>query len=395
MTTIVLFLAAQSDLWQMDSEKAVDKVIERMRQSLDERRSACQSLIVLQLIRPEVAEAIRARIKTEEDGRVRARLEWVLEQNQWKAERDYAAPPLEDYVLHGDLFIGRPQNGAVSGYSLKTGQQIWTSVQDRFCMTAPIGVGPEHVLVWTNNNVIQCLEAKTGKLCWNAAAPYTGERPMICAGAWIHRRDGLSAHDLKSGRVRWNLQVSPRTVTPGVKRLFVTDDAKGLTALDPETGKAVWTAELPFLGATIVSGGSRVYAIVAGTIVAYDEAVGQKLWTMGETGTLPDCVSATEEAMFAVDTSQNLHCIDPVRGKILWTKPRESGVTNEWRRRPAVVMGPVVFVNLPQGGLSVARFDNGEAIKGIEGIQKGWVFGRQGPHVIVWENLRLLYYRLQ
>ena len=88
----------------------------------------------------------------------------------------------------------------------------------------------------------------------------------------------LAAIDVPSGKQRWERAVAEAQAAKVGDVVFVRH-GKTVERLDPATGKAAWTVELPIGGFQIAAGPGHVFVRDAAKIIALDPATGKTQWT--------------------------------------------------------------------------------------------------------------------
>jgi len=120
--------------------------------------------------------------------------------------------------------------------------------------------------------------------------------PPVMADGKVFAMDGeahVSAHDARSGRRLWEVDVRPKGrddrrdrdaygggVAYAGGKLFVTSGYRLITALDPKTGRTLWTTrtDAPLHGAPNVSNGRIFTVTLDDQLLVFDADKGQQLW---------------------------------------------------------------------------------------------------------------------
>lgn len=195
---------------------------------------------------------------------------------------------------------------------------------DRVYAVTRVQVGPERAD--PGGHTLQARDRSTGELRWSVRLPQRPSAPAVRGEGVLVRSGGeVYAFDRRDGDERWTrtLDVAGRVV-PTADRIYAWGGT--LSALAPD-GTAVW--DRSFDEHVVVPpavGPAGVYVgLLGGTVVALDPATGRTLWTAetprgdDESGSLSPLVStvvATDCHVFVV-TDGDVFAFDPA-GEFRW-----------------------------------------------------------------------------
>jgi outer membrane protein assembly factor BamB len=169
------------------------------------------------------------------------------------------------------------------------------SGQDPVSYSAPVIAG-EKLVFGSDRFGVVALARKNGKQLWRRnlsggvlAQPLVGDNKIVYAGT---DTGFLYALGLEGGRELWKIDLGAPvhgTFLLAFQRLFVGTSDEALHALDPATGKVIWTYRRPAFGGTSVRGGGN------------PSAINGKIWMGFSDGTL----LALNPETGAVETERN------------------------------------------------------------------------------------------
>lgn len=227
----------------------------------------------------------------------------------------------DEYAVIGN------SSGAVLCYSLKDGLQLWSYKTGSTVYSTP-DASEGRVVVGSSDKNIYCLEIKTGKVAWKFAtgAPVVAAAAIHDGIAYIGGSDGIfRAIDLSSGKLKWEytgvggfvetkplidngkvifgawdtflyalnsndgslawkwsngnagILYSPAACWPvaATGKVFIVGPDRFMTAIDAETGQAVWRSNRYQVRECIgiSEDGQRVYArCMTDTVVAFSSS---------------------------------------------------------------------------------------------------------------------------
>ena len=198
---------------------------------------------------------------------------------------------------------GSPGPTATSG-----GRGAWKSTAD---MPAPVTDGTVVAGVTRNNNRVQAVDATTGRALWDVPLP-------LAAGATPGGALGTAGPVLLAAPGA-PLVVSLTATTPG-SGLTPASTGPVATALEPSTGRTLWTAPGPanlLDGAAVLTGTTGVDRAGA-TATALDPVTGKARWTRpGEATGLDGGVAVLSSSDAGISTV--LTGTDTATGRALWS----------------------------------------------------------------------------
>ncbi|MEU9156558.1 serine/threonine-protein kinase [Streptomyces sp. NPDC048417] len=169
---------------------------------------------------------------------------------------------------------------------------------------------------------------QTAPVAKGAATPQcaTGEGKLFCTETSV-----AFALDTVTGTVLWRHSVAdahwsrPPVLSGGLVQL-VTDEARHVTALDPDSGKSQWQRDLPENKGMKYAGDMLLLARADGTVTGVDSATGATKWSRptGDHGTpridfFPsDPSSAYVTSSSADGASTQVTAVDPATGDVRW-----------------------------------------------------------------------------
>jgi len=187
-------------------------------------------------------------------------------------------------------------------------QGAWTSRVD---LPVPVTDGTVVAGVARNNNRVQAVDATTGRALWDVPLP-------LAAGATPASEMGTAGPVLLAAPGA-PLVVSLTATTPG-SGLTPASTGPAATALDPGTGRVVWTAPGPanlLDGAAVLTGTTGVDT-AGSTTTALDPATGKTRWTRpGEAVGLDGAVAVLSLSDAGISTL--LTGTDTTTGRALWS----------------------------------------------------------------------------
>jgi outer membrane protein assembly factor BamB len=186
-------------------------------------------------------------------------------------------------VVAGDLVYVATQEGHVSAFSTRTGDEVWHYRNDNLLFGSP-AVANGIVVIADEAGVVTAIEADSGRELWQeTTAGEAFATPAIAEGVvYVVTNDPLLvALDLRTGDQRWQRAVggqSSPAIGDGV--VFLGGDDQSLRAVDAKTGEVRWSSPLGYVirsSATIVD---RAVLIGSGpTLNVLNRRDGSALWT--------------------------------------------------------------------------------------------------------------------
>lgn len=311
-------------------------------------------------------------------GKPLAALDTASGKVKWSLE-DGAIPGAPMLVANGTLYLASSKyDGSVIGYDPSGGKETWRSRLGKgYRQPRPIAVDDKQVYVIaeileddgsSETNVIAALDSRTGRLAWKEQRDFGTEQNGIHARVqggrlvytdfkknltvrdtatgqqvWTHKTGKtnygffavhedlvivpqgrkLQAFRLSDGSVKWSVETErfgtfkEPAVLDGV--LYVADSTRTLHALDPRTGKEVWTstaladADL-HVPQQYVKVGDVLYGATKldkrGGVIAMDAGSGAVRWAFNDgTGDHHAWLVATDGKQVFALHGKKLHCL--------------------------------------------------------------------------------------
>lgn len=191
--------------------------------------------------------------------------------------------------------------------------------------------------------------------------------PPVMADGKVFAMDGqahVSAHDAKTGRRLWEVDVRPKGrddrrdrdaygggVAYADGKLYVTSGYRLITALDAKTGRAVWTTRTdePLHGAPNVADGRVFTVTLDDQLLVFDVDKGQQLWNY-QAIIEPARILAASSPAISGDTvvtgfaSGELVAQSARNGNDLWTQPLSQSNRNNALSEIRDIAGrPVIY----------------------------------------------------
>ena len=238
------------------------------------------------------------------------------------------------YVPGGD--------GVLRALKADTGALLWSYDCGEELVTVPV-LAEDRVMVASQSATLFAVNAADGKWAWQyRRTPPAGfilrgaSTPVVREGiVYLGFSDGhAAALEAKTGGAVWDRVLSTGTQfidvssTPGFDaggHLIVASYKDGLFALDAKTGDTVWQSTGLGLAYVVVRGGV-IFAAGEDRIAAFSSETGKNIWTTQ----LPDRAGqqpAFASGLLLVPTGKALLFMDPVTGKILRRFDPGKGVT--------------------------------------------------------------------
>jgi outer membrane protein assembly factor BamB/Icc-related predicted phosphoesterase len=154
-------------------------------------------------------------------------------------------------VSEGVVVFGNVGN-AIYGLDAVTGKRLWT-VRTSEPVLGAVSIKGDTAYIGASDSTFRAIDIHSGKVRWayRGVNGYIVTKPLVTAdqvifGAWddtlyaLNRRDGSLLWKWAGGRP--GMHYSPASVWPVAAhgKVFITDPARAMTAIDIETGRTVW-----------------------------------------------------------------------------------------------------------------------------------------------------------
>ena len=246
-------------------------------------------------------------------------------------------------IVDGVVYAGtRDENGegdsVLRAVDLRTGRLRWEFPVASSVHGTP-AVADGTVYVPSLRGTLYAVDAGTGELRWKVE-PEAPEPPLNL------RSYSYYSPAVADGKVLWAHQTRHGKASRGL-----------LTALDPDTGAAIW--EAPMTGATMSDGtpavaDGRVYVgnETADRVIAYDLQTGTQLWTAtARLGGWQDAAPTAVGGRVFIGSNNRVIARDAATGADLWThqSPDASWVPGNATPSAPAVDGDTLYMGFPDG----------------------------------------------
>jgi outer membrane protein assembly factor BamB len=247
------------------------------------------------------------------------------------AEPPISGPVLADGAVH--IFGG---DGVLHAIDAATGVGRWRS-------TTPIA-GPSNasatngaIFVGTADGALVAIDAATGDEMWRLEVSRTGGQVASAAVAsgivYAGSAGGrFVAVDAADGSVVWEFDTGAAiagttVVADGIVYLFGTaDDGTGvLVALDETTGAERWRIDRPVFTPAVANGVAYAGSERIG-VFALDPGTGRELWTFPVSGPARPLAVADDVVYVPADLEHRIYALDAATGAELWRYDVDSGI---------------------------------------------------------------------
>ncbi|HJV91217.1 MAG TPA: PQQ-binding-like beta-propeller repeat protein [Holophagaceae bacterium] len=200
----------------------------------------------------------------------------------------------------------------------------------------------------------------TGALRWAAALPGASEvHPLVMGNRVVAGGDGqLTMLDLETGRTVWISRTPRRASFESAQliedRLFVRT-AQELLALDPVTGRVLWTQEAPGCSLLVGAGDRIAFTLPRGTfnptewVVAYNARTGERAWEREADEARQPWIQG---GRLLINAKEELQALDLMTGTALWRRDLTGALL-----LPLRVQGEAVLaLHRARGGTRLAAY---------------------------------------
>lgn len=239
------------------------------------------------------------------------------------------------------VYAGDAAIGPVRALDLQTGAEQWVYENSSARPDGPVTVADGTVYLVTDER-LTAIDLQDGAERWQSSelgrVPWSNE-PVAVSGrhAYVWTESGrLYSLERSTGEIDWSVQFgdgTPKTVTAGSDRLFITDSTlpdNSLVALSLDDGSEMWRFETGGGPEPCAVADGHVYVSNQSSTYALDVATGKSEWETDAWGP----VSVTDTTVFV--GNRPVTALDRTDGSRRWT------VDVECDQRP-VVVDDVIF----------------------------------------------------
>ena len=199
--------------------------------------------------------------------------------------------------------------------------QLFEATADNDSMITSVMADEDSVILGTDAGNVVCMSPDKARRLWQFDAAGAIAGPVV--------RDGMSVYfaskdtnvyrvdmtDLQARRLVWKYQVAgvPETA-PRVtqKAVYQYVRGKGVTAIDKQSGKLLWS--LPDALELLTEAQGKVYTIAKKEkLVLMDNATGKVLHSASLRGVTKYAVNSVDSKMYIGDRRGRIMCIEPIR----------------------------------------------------------------------------------
>lgn len=244
-------------------------------------------------------------------------------------------------ALGTDAVYVADYDGKVSAYALDTGKRLWrTKIREN--ITGATGFGGDSVYVGTLKGGVYAFDASSGEQSWKAEissevlAPPVGDGVVVVAKSTDGKLFGLDATD---GEKVWLYQRTVPTLSlrgtsaPVIfQNVVLSGFASGkLTANDLATGRVLWEISVAYPSGRseidrlvdvdarpLINNGVLYTAAYQGQVNAISLRTGRKVWTR-KVSTFED-MATDGRYLYIVDNDSRVRALDMQTGQPVWTQ---------------------------------------------------------------------------
>jgi len=279
-------------------------------------------------------------------------------------------------IVDGVAYVGTrdedgEREGGVRAVDLQTGRELWSFETPSSVHGSPAVAGGM-VYVPTLRGTLYALDARHGDERWKRE-PEPGQPP-------VNRRSySYYSPAVADGKVFWAYQTRSGKASRGL-----------LTALDPETGEAIW--ESPMTGATMSDGtpavaDGRVYVgnETADRVLAYDADTGALLWTgTNVLGGWQDAAPTAAGGRVFIGSNNRVVARDATTGANLWThqSPDASWIPQNATPSAPAVVGDTLYMGFPDGRVTALSVATGTVVWSVRLPGRPYLGGVLSPPAV-------------
>ena len=273
---------------------------------------------------------------------------------------------------HGKTVWGVPGGDEVAALDLKTGALRWRFRTIGEDMPSPVydngrivfANGDWHAYALRADNGAQLWQSDTGGISTMASAMPVGKAVLVATCTDGIRNSNMLALDPVTGKVLWQTPYGHCDATPTYAdgKIFTSDVEPGpikyvgrtiVAAVNPETGKPIWTYRAPSDGMWTTLGSDE--AAIAGTyaggvyyqaaplddqLIAFDGKTGKIRWSLRTAGPVKMSPVVRDGRVYVGDTVGMFYVLDSRTGKPIRISPYKKPFTTS----PPVIIGDTLFI---------------------------------------------------
>ena len=218
-------------------------------------------------------------------------------------------------VVDGDRVYVATQEGHLSAFSTKTGEEVWHYRNDNLLFGSP-AVADGMVVIADEAGVVTAIEAQSGRELWQRTVG--GEAfttPAIARGVVFVATDApaLAAFELKTGTQLWRRDIggeSSPAAADGV--VFLGGDDQSVRAIDAATGETRWSSPLGYaIRSSVTFADEGVYIGSGPTVTAMNRRDGTTLWTHVTGGTVTADIAVVAGRVIASSQDGYVYALGP------------------------------------------------------------------------------------
>jgi outer membrane protein assembly factor BamB len=257
----------------------------------------------------------------------------------WSVE--LSADPSTVPLVAGDRIVVALESGTLSAHRLTDGVEIWKAGRKA---EQPMSVDDGRLIV-AGDDSVSAIATADGKEIWKIPSGKLTAPPLV-RGGWVILAEAgkLSARRAADGAQIWEQETGAVIQRPAIDggRLFVPTQEGRLIALDLESGKLVWTYQLPASPTEPLAIGDRVYVGDSKEFFCLNADSGEREFVLDlgfRTLGRPDVDDAH---LYLTGVDNTLRAYDRVNGAQRW----KQGVTFRPIAGPMVVGSHVLLAGL-------------------------------------------------
>jgi outer membrane protein assembly factor BamB len=319
---------------------------------------------------------------------------------------DVSAP-----VFAGNRVLFTTSDGQLQARNAVNGKLLWSVDGIAWLWGtdngSPAVVG-KLVVAHGENQTLRAFRLTNGSPAWTEPMALPAGGPPVVQGGVIYQTEGgngffsgLAAYDAATGTTRWGVEWTTLDWVPPLagptllgQRLFVGDWWIGGIRAFGLTGTALWqTGSLSSSDFSMPAAADGLLVYPGGSgLTALDPATGRVVWTLPEAGEVERAPAVSNGIVYTGNADGGyVHAYDLTTGSLLWES--DAGLGESWSS-PVVADGVVWFATEEGAPVAVAQSDGtllwtgpklwvGEMVNPSVAVIGGQVFvaGQHGMHV--------------